>query len=245
MESHKLSFCSDCSSCVSQMSFKTHKISCSKKRINVEYLCDQCNYSSPYKKTLNAHIKAHEDGLLQHQCNICRKSFKSIALVESHRGKFHKEQFQCNICDKNFTTKSKRDNHLKTHNPKVKPVYPCTDCEFQCESSSALKRHQAVHHKTKKERKLHQCPDCEYKTPWQSNMMRHKRRRHSPRKPVVFSALQMWKMMSRRLMSMKHGKAFFKELRDHLGKEKITLRMIYHKTCISFSADGKVKKGVW
>ena len=194
LQSHKLTFCSDCSKCVLQVSLKTHKITCSKKKTIIEYLCDKCDFSTRFKSSLNAHHKAHDDGRLDHQCGTCRKTFKTSASLEIHRVKAHKEKFPCHICDKTFTTKRRRDDHVKTHtDPKV-PMCPNGNTKF------------------------HECPDCDYKTPKMSNMIRHQKRWHAPRKPVVFSAGLLWKMVSRRLISMKHGKAFIKEFRDQLGK---------------------------
>ena len=116
--------------------------------------------------------------------------------------KDHHQFHSCDLCDKQFTDPQKRDNHSKTHR-RLK----CSECDFECQFPSQLKQHQVKHNTTviRPGPKLHQCSDCPYRTSYTSHFKRHVNRWHSLQKPTMLSTIQIWEIISRRLLSLEHG----------------------------------------
>ena len=202
--------------CLLRGGHSSHKISCPAKQAIVTFQCQLCDYKSPHRQNLNAHMKKHEDGHLSFICDVqgCRKAFKTLELLDKHKVKYHKQYYSCNQCDKQFTDSKRRDNHVKTHS---KTKIKCDTCEFECQYPSQLKQHQQKH-KERPGPKLHKCSQCKYQSFRSSNFKRHVRLRHEPRPPTILSTMQMWEIISRRLISLNHGVNMFSELQRMSGK---------------------------
>ena len=78
--------------------------------MNVNVVCDQCEYTADTKKTLERHYKSSHQGM-KHKCQICgfqasKKGLQSHQQID-HAGK----RFQCQECD----FQSSRTCHIRKH----------------------------------------------------------------------------------------------------------------------------------
>ena len=84
------------------------------------FSCDQCDYSTGYKHSLETHVSS---------VHLKLKPFK------------------CDKCELSFGRKWSLDNHIKTVHLKVKR-FACEHCEYAATSNRNLKRHIANRHVT-------------------------------------------------------------------------------------------------
>ena len=221
MYTHGVVFCQECGTCHLKNGTSSHKISCSAKKTIVTFQCELCDYKTQHKHKLIEHRKKHEDGHLSFICDVqaCQKAFKTCEQLMKHKVKDHKQYFACNHCDKQFTDSKRRDKHVKMHS-KLK----CDQCDYECQYPSQLKKHQQTHNKSPVIRpgpKLHQCTQCKYQTVYKSNFKRHHRLRHTPRPPTMLTTLQMWEIISRKLISLSHGVDIFSMIQTMAGNLKL------------------------
>ena len=220
MNSHKVFFC-HCKTVMLKNSVSSHTSSCSGKNIQTTFECDQCSFSSQHKKSLERHLKQHQEGKKSHVCEVCRSSFNTRKLLETHMSqKKHFHPHPCDQCEKQFISPEVRDTHVeKVHGPsRAKKTHSCPDCQKECRTPKELSTHMEVH--TKKVRpEFFECQHCSHKTRKKSNLERHMKTRHGPRRPVIISSLKYWEIISRKLMSIRTALDLAKQLQDVIGKE--------------------------
>ena len=134
------------------MKWRQHTMECmgrKKKRVKritkillKRFECDQCDFKSKYKRSLNNHkISKHlkDDEILWYKCEEC--SFRS-----------------------------KQQEHLKKHimmqhlDDKDVKWFKCQECPYKTKRQHLVKQHIIIHHSNGQDIKCYECPQCPYKT---------------------------------------------------------------------------------
>ncbi|XP_072266736.1 zinc finger protein ZFAT isoform X2 [Pyxicephalus adspersus] len=188
-----LFFCSQCTySSITKNCLKRHVI---QKHSNMSLKCPAqgCNYSSPDKYKLQAHLKIHTDlDKKTYSCPACDKSFSDDRLIKSHikanhpdvsaslisevlgrkvqiKGLIGKRAAKCPYCDSYFMKNgSDLQRHIWAHEG-LKP-FKCTVCDYATRSKSNLKAHMNRH----STEKTHLCDMCGKKFKSKGTLKSHK-----------------------------------------------------------------------
>ncbi|XP_023370709.1 zinc finger protein ZFAT isoform X4 [Otolemur garnettii] len=188
-----LYYCSQCHySSITKNCLKRHVI---QKHSNILLKCptDGCDYSTPDKYKLQAHLKVHTAlDKRSYSCPVCEKSFSEDRLIKSHiktnhpevsmstisevlgrrvqlKGLIGKRAMKCPYCDFYFMKNgSDLQRHIWAHEG-VKP-FKCTLCEYATRSKSNLKAHMNRH----STEKTHLCDMCGKKFKSKGTLKSHK-----------------------------------------------------------------------
>ncbi|XP_053571354.1 zinc finger protein ZFAT isoform X2 [Bombina bombina] len=188
-----LYYCSQCSySSITKNCLKRHVM---QKHSNMSLKCpaEGCEYSSPDKYKLQAHLKIHGDlEKKTYTCPACEKSFSDGRLIKSHikanhpekstnlisevlghkvqmKGLIGKRAVKCPYCDSYFMKNgSNLQRHIWTHEG-LKP-FKCSVCEYATRSKSNLKAHMNRHNTEK----THLCDMCGKKFKSKGTLKSHK-----------------------------------------------------------------------
>ncbi|XP_036193499.1 zinc finger protein ZFAT [Myotis myotis] len=188
-----LYYCSQCHySSITKNCLKRHVI---QKHSNILLKCptDGCDYSTPDKYKLQAHLKVHTElDKRSYSCPVCEKSFSEDRLIKSHiktnhpevsmstisevlgrrvqlKGLIGKRAMKCPYCDFYFMKNgSDLQRHIWAHEG-VKP-FKCSLCEYATRSKSNLKAHMNRH----STEKTHLCDMCGKKFKSKGTLRSHK-----------------------------------------------------------------------
>ncbi|NXA13245.1 ZFAT protein, partial [Sapayoa aenigma] len=188
-----LYYCSQCNySSITKNCLKRHVI---QKHSNILLKCptEHCDYSTPDKYKLQAHLKVHTDlDKKSYSCPVCEKSFSEDRLIKSHiktnhpevsmttiseilgrrvqlKGLIGKRAVKCPYCDFYFMKNgSDLQRHIWAHEG-VKP-FKCSLCEYATRSKSNLKAHMNRH----STEKTHLCDMCGKKFKSKGTLKSHK-----------------------------------------------------------------------
>ncbi|XP_048214425.1 zinc finger protein ZFAT [Perognathus longimembris pacificus] len=188
-----LYYCSQCHySSITKNCLKRHVI---QKHSNILLKCptDGCDYSTPDKYKLQAHLKGHTElDKRSYSCPVCEKSFSEDRLIKSHiktnhpevsmstisevlgrrvqlKGLIGKRAMKCPYCDFYFMKNgSDLQRHIWAHEG-VKP-FKCSLCEYATRSKSNLKAHMNRH----STEKTHLCDMCGKKFKSKGTLKSHK-----------------------------------------------------------------------
>ncbi|XP_027716224.1 zinc finger protein ZFAT isoform X2 [Vombatus ursinus] len=188
-----LYYCSQCNySSITKNCLKRHVI---QKHSNILLKCptEGCDYSTPDKYKLQAHLKVHTElDKRSYSCPVCQKSFSEDRLIKSHiktnhpevsmstiseilgrrvqlKGLIGKRAVKCPYCDFYFMKNgSDLQRHIWAHEG-VKP-FKCSLCEYATRSKSNLKAHMNRH----STEKTHLCDMCGKKFKSKGTLKSHK-----------------------------------------------------------------------
>ncbi|KAH0617416.1 hypothetical protein JD844_015596 [Phrynosoma platyrhinos] len=188
-----LYYCSQCSySSITKNCLKRHVI---QKHSNILLKCptEDCDYSTPDKYKLQAHLKVHTDlDKKSYSCPVCDKSFSEDRLIKSHiktnhpevsmntiseivgrrvqlKGLIGKRAMKCPYCNFYFMKNgSDLQRHIWAHEG-IKP-FKCSLCEYATRSKSNLKAHMNRH----STEKTHLCDMCGKKFKSKGTLKSHK-----------------------------------------------------------------------
>ncbi|XP_029447926.1 zinc finger protein ZFAT isoform X2 [Rhinatrema bivittatum] len=166
------------------------------------YYCSQCNYSSITKNCLKRHvIQKHSNILLKCSTEGCDYTTPDKYKLQAHikvHAELDKRSYSCPVCEKSFSEDRLIKSHIKTNHPEVsmstisevlgrrvqlkgligKRAVKCPYCEFYfMKNGSDLQRHIWAHEGVKP----FKCCQCEYATRSKSNLKAHMNR-HSTEK---------------------------------------------------------------
>ncbi|XP_066571948.1 zinc finger protein ZFAT isoform X2 [Amia ocellicauda] len=188
-----LHYCSQCNySSITKNCLKRHVI---QKHSNILLKCptEGCEYSTPDKYKLQAHLKIHTDMDKRiYVCPVCEKSFPEDRLIKSHIKTYHpdvsmntiseilgrrvqlkgligKRASKCPYCECYFMRNgSDLQQHIWAHEG-VKP-FKCSLCDYATRSKSNLKAHMNRHNTEK----THLCDMCGKKFKSKCTLKSHK-----------------------------------------------------------------------
>ncbi|XP_070604432.1 zinc finger protein ZFAT [Erythrolamprus reginae] len=188
-----LHYCSQCSySSITKNCLKRHVI---QKHSNILLKCptEDCDYSTPDKYKLQAHLKVHSElDKKSYSCPVCEKSFSEDRLIKAHiktnhpevpmhtiskivgrkvqlKGLIGKRAVKCPHCNFYFMKNgSDLQRHIWAHEG-IKP-FKCSLCEYATRSKSNLKAHMNRH----STEKTHLCDRCGKKFKSKGTLKSHK-----------------------------------------------------------------------
>ncbi|KYO45227.1 zinc finger protein ZFAT isoform B [Alligator mississippiensis] len=188
-----LYYCSQCNySSITKNCLKRHVI---QKHSNILLKCptEHCDYSTPDKYKLQAHLKVHTElDKKSYSCPVCEKSFSEDRLIKSHiktnhpevsmntiskvlgrrvqlKGLIGKRAVKCPYCDFYFMKNgSDLQRHIWAHEG-IKP-FKCSLCDYATRSKSNLKAHMNRH----STEKTHLCDMCGKKFKSKGTLKSHK-----------------------------------------------------------------------
>ena len=117
----------------------THTNNVIKKQNNT---CTICNESFLKKSNLRIHLKAHCDTKITYSCRMCDVLFDKTTELEQHMQVTH-NTFACDICSKSFPSLAAMEEHKGEHN---KQTFYCHLCKKICPNKDDLVNHLETHH---------------------------------------------------------------------------------------------------
>lgn len=163
---------------------------------STRFNCALCGKEFSSSEFLARHIETHGVGGDGLKCDLCDKSFFTTdSLVKHkklHKGKknmkrkpgcpafdiTHIKHFKCRQCSKVFTTKSKADDHERTHTGE-KP-FECDICGTCFRQKSNLSSHKRVTHL---QEKRYKCELCDKAFKWKRLLNGHRMSVHTGERP--------------------------------------------------------------
>ena len=106
-----------------------------------QHNCMECNYSSKYSRTLNAHVKTVHRGI-RYDCHLCDHKSTRKAHLKEHIARRHgteSESYQCNTCE--FQGKTESGLAMHTYQKHSGNIFKCEECDYQSDSRQKLSRH--------------------------------------------------------------------------------------------------------
>ncbi|XP_044727323.1 zinc finger protein 883-like isoform X2 [Chrysoperla carnea] len=152
--------------------------------------CNKCNQKYYHPLTLKRHEQSKHKPLVNHICNLCNKTFKSVKRLNNHNERCPKlmgvhsdlEQFvTCHICGK-LTRKQSIRNHLLIHKERHKVSCDICSKTFICKAS--FKKHIREVHENQIPDRKHLCNICGYASSRVADLRRHLLT-HSTERPYV------------------------------------------------------------
>ena len=124
-DTHDIVFCPDChkafSTCTSlDKHMYVHK--------NMDYVCDQCGQSFPFKSRLKQHKITHHK-VATHHCMVknCNRSFKNTGDLNRHVNQHTGIWYKCDFCTYQNKDKRNTESHQHTH-VSGNEKYSCIHC---------------------------------------------------------------------------------------------------------------------
>ncbi|XP_007639492.1 zinc finger protein 335 isoform X4 [Cricetulus griseus] len=157
------------------------------------YKCDECSYTSVYRKDVIRHAAVHSRDrkkrpdptpkLSSFPCPVCGRVYPMQKRLTQHMKTHSTEKpHMCDKCGKSFKKRYTFKMHLLTHIQAVAHRrFKCEFCEFVCDDKKALLNHQLSHVSDKPFR----CSFCPYRTFREDFLLSHVAVKHTGAKPFA------------------------------------------------------------
>ena len=112
---------------------------------NKRHICDICNKSYNYQKSLKYHYDTVHEGIKpqpkQCICELCGKVFCNSQSLKNHVSTIHEElkPFSCQKCGEKFSLNQKLKRHIETVHENKTQKCVCDLCGKEYSHKSALK----------------------------------------------------------------------------------------------------------
>ena len=113
------------------------------------FTCDQCDYVSASKSTLEKHVHLGEG---QHVCEICNSCL--IGLFPVHE---KVKKFDCQFCRKKFGQKAHLSVHINSVHIQARN-FKCEECAYKSTTKGMLEKHVKTVHRKEKPFECDLCP---------------------------------------------------------------------------------------
>ncbi|XP_055710217.1 gastrula zinc finger protein XlCGF26.1-like [Phlebotomus papatasi] len=118
--------------------------------------CELCPLKFSRRGNLKQHINTVHQGIKNHHCTICSKSFGTTRSLKNHLMLHTGERpFACTKCPKGFIRMEQLTVHMKIHTGQ--DMFFCEFCPFKTFHQIQIKRHTKAVHEGVKD---HHCPHC-------------------------------------------------------------------------------------
>eukprot|EP00099_Drosophila_melanogaster_P019346 NP_610628.2 uncharacterized protein Dmel_CG12942 [Drosophila melanogaster] len=159
--------CTACDKVFNQKaSLHSHQRFCQVKDVVHCSFCDQ-QFNSMRKYEL--HLQQLHAVETVHECEICRRSFKSAETLTMHRKRHSERHYQCGKCSLNYVNSAELRVHYERAHVNEEPV-SCLTCGNQFQNMTLLREHEQRSHQKSK---VWRCEVCNFET-----KTRWRRRQH-------------------------------------------------------------------
>ncbi|XP_058846679.1 zinc finger protein 335-like isoform X6 [Acipenser ruthenus] len=155
------------------------------------YKCDECDYTSVYKKDVTRHSAVHSKDkkkktelvpkITQYPCPVCSRVYPMQKRLTQHMKTHSLEKpHMCDKCGKSFKKRYTFKMHLLTHIQSYgNSRFKCEFCEYTCDNKKLLLNHQLSHTSDKP----FKCDYCKYSTTKEDFLVSHMAIKHTGEKP--------------------------------------------------------------
>ncbi|XP_069507473.1 zinc finger protein 335 isoform X2 [Ambystoma mexicanum] len=155
------------------------------------YKCDECDYTSVYKKDVTRHSAVHKRDrkkrvelppkLSSFPCPVCNRVYPMQKRLTQHLKTHSTEKpHMCDKCGKSFKKRYTFKMHLLTHIQVIgSSRFKCEFCDVVCNDKKALLNHQLTHMNDKP----YKCNFCKYCTFREDFLVSHLAVKHTGGKP--------------------------------------------------------------
>ncbi|XP_053544645.1 zinc finger protein 335 [Bombina bombina] len=160
---------------------------------NKPHKCEECDYTSVYKKDVIRHSTVHNRERKKkpdqpakantYPCPVCNRVYNMQKRLTQHMKTHSTEKpHMCDKCGKAFKKRYTFKMHLLTHLQSVgNSRYKCEFCDHTCEDRKQLLNHQFTHMNDKP----FKCDQCKYTTFRQDFLLAHQAIKHTGGKPFA------------------------------------------------------------
>uniref|UniRef100_A0A8B9NTV9 Zinc finger protein 335 n=1 Tax=Accipiter nisus TaxID=211598 RepID=A0A8B9NTV9_9AVES len=157
------------------------------------YKCEECNYTSVYKKDVIRHSTVHSRDrkkradpppkLNSFPCPVCNRIYPMQKRLTQHMKTHSTEKpHMCDKCGKSFKKRYTFKMHLLTHIQAIaNRRFKCEFCDYVCEDKKVLLNHQLSHMNDKP----YKCSFCKYSTFREDFLVSHMAVKHTGGKPFA------------------------------------------------------------
>ncbi|XP_009992332.1 PREDICTED: zinc finger protein 335 [Chaetura pelagica] len=156
------------------------------------YKCEECSYTSVYKKDVIRHSTVHSRDRkkradpppkLNFPCPVCNRVYPMQKRLTQHMKTHSTEKpHMCDKCGKSFKKRYTFKMHLMTHIQAIaNRRFKCEFCDYVCEDKKVLMNHQLSHMKDKP----YKCSFCKYSTFREDFLVSHMAVKHTGGKPFA------------------------------------------------------------
>ncbi|NWZ73312.1 ZN335 protein, partial [Acrocephalus arundinaceus] len=158
------------------------------------YKCEECNYTSVYKKDVIRHSTVHSRDLIcmlsiqppklnSFPCPVCNRVYPMQKRLTQHMKTHSTEKpHMCDKCGKSFKKRYTFKMHLLTHIQAIaNRRFKCEFCDYVCEDKKVLLNHQLSHMNDKP----YKCSVCKYSTFREDFLVSHMAVKHTGGKPFA------------------------------------------------------------
>ncbi|XP_042688423.1 zinc finger protein 335 isoform X2 [Centrocercus urophasianus] len=157
------------------------------------YKCEECNYTSVYKKDVIRHSTVHSRDrkkradpppkLNSFPCPVCNRIYPMQKRLTQHMKTHSTEKpHMCDKCGKSFKKRYTFKMHLLTHIQAIaNRRFKCEFCDYVCEDKKVLLNHQLSHMSDKP----YKCSFCKYSTFREDFLVSHMAVKHTGGKPFA------------------------------------------------------------
>ncbi|NXG39571.1 ZN335 protein, partial [Dromaius novaehollandiae] len=157
------------------------------------YKCEECNYTSVYRKDVIRHSTVHSRDrkkradpppkLSSFPCPVCNRIYPMQKRLTQHMKTHSTEKpHMCDKCGKSFKKRYTFKMHLLTHIQAIaNRRFKCEFCEYVCEDKKILLNHQLSHMNDKP----YKCSFCKYSTFREDFLVSHMAVKHTGGKPFA------------------------------------------------------------
>lgn len=157
------------------------------------YKCEECDYTSVYKKDVLRHSTVHSRDrkkraepppkLSSFPCPVCSRVYPMQKRLTQHMKTHSTEKpHMCDKCGKSFKKRYTFKMHLLTHIQAIaNRRFKCEFCDYACEDKKVLLNHQLSHVNDKP----YKCSFCKYATFREDFLVSHVAVKHTGGKPFA------------------------------------------------------------
>ncbi|XP_071429033.1 zinc finger protein 335 isoform X3 [Pithys albifrons albifrons] len=157
------------------------------------YKCEECSYTSVYKKDVIRHSTVHSRDrkkradpppkLNSFPCPVCNRVYPMQKRLTQHMKTHSTEKpHMCDKCGKSFKKRYTFKMHLLTHIQAIaNRRFKCEFCDYVCEDKKVLLNHQLSHMNDKP----YKCNVCKYSTFREDFLVSHMAIKHTGGKPFA------------------------------------------------------------